>query len=286
VRFYGETLGLPDAAFSLLRDLILERTGLYHENGKRDLLADKLSPRVLELGFDSFLDYYYYLKYDDAHAEWVHLVDALSVQETYFWREMDQVRALADVLVPEHARPGHGPLRIWSAACATGEEPLTIAMALNEAGWFSRVPIEIYASDASGTAIQNARRGVYRERSFRSLPRALREKYFVHEDAGWLVAPELHARIRWARANLIDEDEIGLLAQAQFIFCRNVFIYFTTESIRRTVRTFWERTPTPAYLFLAAAESLLRVTSDWELCEIGDAFVYTKRGLQQNNVPH
>jgi len=123
MRFYSETLGLPDAAFSLLRDLIHERTGLFHENSKRDLLADKLSPRVVECGFDSFLDYYYHLKYDPAaEAEWGHVVDALSVQETYFWREMGQVRALVEVVVPQYIaalRPQ--PLRIWSAGCATGE---------------------------------------------------------------------------------------------------------------------------------------------------------------------
>src|SRR5512132_4537932 len=101
--FITESLGLPDGALALLRDLIHERTGLYYENGKSDLLTDKLAPLVVERGFNSLLDYYYLLKYDaEAGDEWRRVMDALSVQETYFGRESDQVRALVDVLVPQY----------------------------------------------------------------------------------------------------------------------------------------------------------------------------------------
>jgi chemotaxis protein methyltransferase CheR len=184
MEFYKDTLGLPDSAFVLLRDLIHERTGLFYDKGKSDLLTDKLSPLVIERGFKSFLDYYFLLKYDaEADQEWKRVIDALSVQETYFWREADQIQALADVLVPEHFSAGRRePLRIWSAACATGEEPLTIAMALNEKGWLRRAPIERLASDASPSAIGKARRGLYGERSFRNLAPELRAKYFARED--------------------------------------------------------------------------------------------------------
>ena len=159
--FNTEILGLSGGADKLLRDLIHERAGLFFDNGKGDLLKDKLSPLVIERGFTSLLDYYYLLKYDEtAHDEWLNVMNALSVPETYFWREIDQVRTLVDLVVPQwFATRGHEPLKIWSAACATGEEPLTIAMALNEAGWLARAPIEIYASDASTAAIEKARRG-------------------------------------------------------------------------------------------------------------------------------
>jgi len=222
--FYTDSLGLPDSAFALLRDLIRERTGLFYENGKSELLTDKLSPLVIDRGFNSFLDYYYLLKYDSqAGDDWRRVMDALSVQETYFWREIDQVHALVDVLVPQYFStfPAKS-LRIWSAACATGEEPLTIAMALNEKGWFDRAPIEIHASDASTGAIEKARRGVYRERSFRNLSPQLRARYFREDQGGWRVAPELHARIKWSLANLTAEAEVAHLAAAHIIFCRNV----------------------------------------------------------------
>ncbi len=275
----GAGARLTKASFVLLRDLIHERTGLFYGNDKRDLLADKLSSRVVECGFESFLDYYYFLKYDEeAEAEWRRLMDTLSVQETYFWREMDQVQALVEVLVPDHFANRRGePLRIWSAGCATGEEPLTIAMALAEAGWLDRAPIQIYGTDASPGAIGQARRGVYRKRSLRNLPPSLRERYFVRVEGGWRIDPDLHARVRWGVVNLLDEDQAAPLASAEVIFCRNVFIYFSSQAIKKVVDLFYRQMPAPGYLFLGASESLLRLETGFELEEIGGAFAYVKR---------
>lgn len=279
--FQTGSLGLTGGADRLLRDLIHERTGLYFDNGRGDILTDKLAPLVVERGFTSLLDYYYLLKYDEeARDEWLNVMDALSVPETYFWREMDQVRALVERVVPRwFATPGAGPLKIWCAACATGEEPLTIAMVLKEAGWLGRVPIEIRASDASTSAVAKARRGIYRERSFRNLPAHLRAKYFAQEGATktWRVDAKLHEAVEWRVANLMNEAEVAPLAAAHVIFCRNVFIYFSDQTIRRTVRSFAANIRPPGYLFVAAAESLLKLTTEFELQEVGSAFVYVRR---------
>lgn len=276
--FLSESLGLSPAAFVLLRDLIHERTGLYYDDGKRDLLANRLAPRLIECSFPSYLDYYYLLRYDqDAAEEWSLLMDALSVPETYFWRESDSVRALVDTLVPQWvAAFPERPLRIWSAACATGEEPLSIAIALSEAGWLDRAPVVIEASDASPAAIAKARRGLYRERSFRALPPTLRERYFTPAPGGWQVVPELLDRVQWRVVNLRDGDAVARHATAPFIFCRNVFIYFSRESIGDTVRQFARHMPTSGCLFLGVAESLVRITVELALREIGGAFVYVK----------
>jgi chemotaxis protein methyltransferase CheR len=272
-------LALPEGTTGLIQSLINERTGIFFDNGKSDLLIDKLSPLVIERGFSSYLDYYYLLKYDvAAKAEWLNVMNALSVQETYFWREIDPVRAMVQTLLPQWAaRNSAAPLRIWSAACATGEEPLTIAIALNEAGWFERVPIEILATDASSKAITRAEAGVYRERAFRNLPSHLRDRYFERDGSDWRVNRDIHSRIRWGLANLMEEDQISPLADADFIFCRNVFIYFSESAIGRVVRSFSRHIRPPGYLFVGAAESLIRLTTDFTLTEVDDAFVYLKR---------
>ena len=279
--FNSESLGLPKGTDTLLRALIHERTGVFFDNGKTDLLTDKLSPLVIERGFTSFLDYYYLLKYDEtAQAEWRNVMNALSVPETYFWREIDQVRALVETIVPQWLDAyGSQPLKIWSAACATGEEPLTIAMALEEGGWFDRATIEIHASDASSAAIEKARRGVYRERAFRNLAPELRAKYFAREGAAsmWRVQEDLHARVSWSVANLIDEGEVAPLAAAHVIFCRNVFIYLSESAIGRTVHSFARHIRPPGYLFVGTSESLLRLTTDFILEELDKAFVYVKQ---------
>src|SRR4051794_27009197 len=131
-----DALGIPVTGLLVLRELIHERTGVFFESDRMELLADRMAPLVVARGFRSFLDLYYLLKYDAAAAPaaWRQVMDALSVPETYFWREVDQVRAIVCRVVPELVRRGARSLRIWSAPCATGEEPLTIAMALNEAG--------------------------------------------------------------------------------------------------------------------------------------------------------
>ncbi|EDN66307.1 MCP methyltransferase, CheR-type [Beggiatoa sp. PS] len=191
---------------------------------------------------------------------------------------MDQIHGLVDVLVPQYfSTTRTEPLRIWSAACSSGEEPLSIAIALNEAGWFDKVPIEIMASDISLQTIRKAQQGIYRHYAMRNLPENLRTKYFQREQDTWRISPTLLSRIKWKTANLTTKNEIAQLAFAHVIFCRNVFIYFSDHKIRQTVQTFFDFMPQQAYLFVGSSESLLKITTDFELQEIGGAFVYVKR---------
>ena len=282
---YYRDLGLPDTGLALLRDYVAERAGVFFDNSKQDLLADKLADLVTGLGLNSFLDYYYLLKYDDpANLHWSALLDRIAVPETYFWRQPEQFRALANVILPEHRRQnGNASLRIWSAACCTGEEPLSIAMALNEVGGFQDGPIEIVASDASRSLLERARAGVYGERSFRNLSDDLRHRYFTRTENGWRVDPDLHARVQWQAANLVDPLQVTPLARANVIFCRNVFIYFSDHTVRRIVRTFTQAMPASAYMFVGAAESLVRLSTDLALEEIGSAFVYVKKFESEAN---
>ncbi|HEY7058770.1 MAG TPA: protein-glutamate O-methyltransferase CheR [Vicinamibacterales bacterium] len=276
---HSDNLGLSMAAMPLLRDLVHERTGLYFAADRFDMLADRLAPLVLERGFDSFLDYYYLLKYDAcANVEWAKLIDALVVGETYFWREADQIQAVVSEVVPSlvRARPAD-PVRLWVVPCATGEEPLTIAMMLDHAGWFERARFEIHASDASQAAIERAKTGRYRERAFRSLPPELRDRYFRQDRDAWVVDPRLHRRVTsWSVVNLMD-NEMPFPAQVPIVFCRNVFIYFSEPGVRRVVERFATAMSTPGYLCVGASESLLKVTTRFELQEIAGAFVYVKQ---------
>ena len=267
-------------ALVLIRDLIGQRLGMRFEDNQLDILMDKISPLVTDKGFDALLDYYYLLKYDATEpAEWKRVMDAISVRESFFWRELDQVRALVDIILPAWAEHRQlEPLRIWCAACAGGEEPISIAIALKEAGWFDRIPIEICGTDASSRSVGMAEAGVYRERSFRVLPEEIRSKYFREYQGAWKVVADIHRRIRWSVANLAMAADIERFASVRIIFCRNVFIYFSENAIRQTVRAFYERMRTPGYLFVGVAESLLKTNTDFQLRQIGGAFVYVKEG--------
>jgi len=277
MQYRADSLGLVGQVTTIFRELVHERLGLFYEPVQFDQVADRLAPLVVERGLASFMDYYYLLKYTDDPAEWGRVMDALAVPETYFWRENDQMRAVVELVVPALIEERRGrPLHIWSVPCAGGEEPLTLAMMLDEAGWFDRAPIRIFGSDASRAAVERAERGRYGARAFRNLSPALREKYFTQAGDHWIVNPSLRQRVAYDLVNLVAPDEVARHAAAPIVFCRNVFIYFSEQSIRRTLDAMSRHMPDPAYLCVGASESLLRLRTAFELEEIGGAFVYVK----------
>jgi chemotaxis protein methyltransferase CheR len=274
-------LRIPERTLTLLRDVIASQAGIHYDDERLDLLRDRLAPLAIERGFDSLLDYYYLLKYDsDASTEWPRVMDALSVQETYFWREADHFRALATVIIPRLIERQRRTIRIWSVPCASGEEPLSIAIALSEANAFAAAHIEIHASDASESALAKARAGRYGRRSFRQLPDDLRDKYFTRDGdkEQWTIKPELFARVTsWSRVNLINAAERDPRASSDIIFCRNLFIYFTPACVREVALNLARAMPSPGYLCVGAAESLLKAGAGFDLQELGGAYVYVKQ---------
>ena len=270
-------LRVPERTLQLLRELIAARAGIYYDDGRLDVLRERLSPLAIEQGFDSLLDYYYLLKYDSGDVTaWPRLMDALSVLETYFWREADQFHALARHIVPEIGAR-RGVIKIWSIPCATGEEPLSIAIALEEAGLFDRFQIEIHASDASGRALERAQERRYGERAFRSLPLYWRDKYFAPDGTLWRVRDALFKRVTsWTRVNLMEPADTARFERSDVVFCRNLFIYFTPAAILDVVTRLGANMPSPGYLCVGSAESLLRLATNFELRDIGGAYVYVK----------
>lgn len=278
--YLSESLPLPEHTFVLLSALIEERLGLHYGPDKREILQDRLAGLAAEHQLDSFLDYYYLLKYsEDNQDEWRRVQSALAVRETYFWREVDQIQLTAHKLAPEILRQRSGkPVRIWHAACATGEEPYSLAIALREAG--IRLPglIEIVATDFDQESLLIARQATYRERSFRALPAELRRKYFnEHKNGVSSLVEELRSEVKFHYLNLVDREAMARYSGFDIIFCRNVFIYFDTPTIEIVANRFFQALNTPGYLFLGAAESLLRLTTPFELSEIEKCFVYTKK---------
>lgn len=258
----------------LVRDLVHERTGIYFDNQSLPLMADKLAERLAGNPSKTCLDYYYALKAEpDGAREWREVMNLFSVQETYFWREIDQINYLVEKIVPDWFAQTTDPLTIWSAACASGEEPYSIAMALDAAGW-GEYPISIQASDASEKALERAGQALYRERAFRLFPHALRRRYFEEQSKAWKLRPAIADRVTFRRINLMTEPDLGQISNPQVVFCRNVFIYFSPTSISRVVNLLAKRMPPGASLFLGATESLLKLTDQFELFDMGNCFVY------------
>lgn len=267
-----------------LRNLIHERTGLFFPDYRGlELIAAKLTPRLEKSGCRLFSDYYRLLSQGGITAadEWLHVVASLSKSKTSFYRQKNRAQLLVDAVIPQWLLDGRTEtLKIWSAGCATGEEPLTIAMALTEAGWFDRIQIELFGSDASFVAIEKARKGVYGESRIMDLLPESRFKYFVPGDEGWQVKPEIHKRIQYSVANLMSESEISELATSHIIFCCNVFIYFSAAAICQTLRLLGKRMPAGGYLFTDKGdyfESLMSEVGFFERQEFGEASIWMKR---------
>lgn len=268
----------------LLRGLIQERTGLFFRDYQGlAVIAARLTPRLEKTGCRSFSEYYRLLSDGGINAvnEWLHVVASLSKSKSSFYRHTKRTQLLVDTVIPQLLLNGcTETLKIWSAGCSTGEEPLTIAIALTEAGWFDRIQIELFGSDASFIAIEKAQRGVYSESRIRDLSPELRFKYFIPAKEGWGVKPELHKRIQYSVTNLMSESEIAEFATAHIIFCCNVFIYFSEAAINQTLRLFGKRMPAGGYLFTDNGdyfESLMSEVSFFERQEFSGTSIWMKR---------
>ena len=258
---------------ALLSALVEERVGIAHDAVHLDVFGSKVLARVAEAGFESALDYYYYLRYDaGSGAEFEALVDALVVTETYFFREATPLRILVEDLVLPAVRRGERP-RIWSAACASGDEPLTLAMMLDEAGALPMT--EIVASDLSLRASSRAREHGFGARSLRAFP-PQGQRWLRREGDRAHVDPRLFEHVEWRRVNLTRPEQVAALGAFDAVVCRNVLIYFSDETTQTVIRTLAGRLRRGGRLLVGASESLLRFGTLLDCEERRGAFFYRR----------
>jgi len=272
-------LELPDDVFRLLRDAIYKRTGMWFADNSKYLLQKRLSPRARELNFDSFQKYFYFLQYDPrSDTEFDQIYDLVTTNETYFFREPAQLTAFIEEIVPDIlTRKPVKKIRIWSAGCSSGEEPYSIAMLLQEAGWYGKAAFEIFASDINQAVLAKARRGQYRENAFRTTEVSLRERYFTREaDNSWRISDDVRNRVSFGRLNLYDEPRVSLLGHLDVVFCRNVIIYFDDASKKVVVNNFYHRLVEGGYLLLGHSESLISLSTQFKLQHLKNDMVYQK----------
>lgn len=270
------SLPLSPPVFAILSGLIAERLGIHYTPQDAPILADKITPRALEHGFESLLDYYYFLRYDPAAAEELDaLADALVVNETYFFREVDALREVVEVLARIHD-DGRRP-RLWCAASSTGEEPLTLAMLLDDRHLLDHV--DLVASDVSPRALARARDGVYRGRAFRVLPDAYRDRFFRPHAEALRVDERLLSAIDYRAVNLLDDAKISTLGSFDVILCRNVLIYFHDDLVRRIAGRLTARLTVGGYLLVGTSESLLRFGTSLTCVERAGTFFYQRGEL-------
>ncbi|MEO8179607.1 MAG: CheR family methyltransferase [Deltaproteobacteria bacterium] len=269
------TISASSSVFAILSAVVEERAGLHYGQGEQELFLERVSMRAEEAGFDSLLDYYYYLRYDPAGSrELDSLVAQLVVNETYFFREVEPLRRIVSRFVQPLVRAGRRP-RIWSAACATGEEPLTLAMLLAHAGLLSEV--ELVASDVSQRVLDVAQAGNFSRRSLRhSVDPELARRWLREEGGRLRVDVELIEAIDWRRVNLCVPSEAAAVGSCDVILCRNVLIYFRDETVARVIEGLTAQLKSDGVVFVGISESLLRFGTALVCEEADQVFFYRK----------
>ncbi len=271
---------LTDAEFRLFTDFLRGRCGLHFDEDTRYLVEKRLMRRIQEADIGSFDSYLYQLRSGaNADQELWTIVDILTTNETYFFRERSQLAALVEEIIPEMLSRQSAlrrPVSIWSAGCSSGEEPFSVTIMGMEAGLVPGRDFRVYASDISRAVLRRARRGVYREASFREADESTRQRYFAQKDGLTRISDGVKRHVDFVHINLLDSGKVALLGEMDVILCRNVIIYFDLETKKQVIKTFHDKLRPGGYLLLGHSESLINVTTEFELKHLSRDLVYRR----------
>lgn len=254
--------------FQKLRKLIHEATGISLSDHKKELVVSRLAKRLRALELDSFSQYYEFLTTSNRGPdELIQMINRITTNKTDFYREDHHFKYLAEYVLPElvalKGERGDKKIRAWSAACSTGEEPYTLAITLKE--FFAQHPgwdVKLLATDLDTEVLTFASRGLYPEDRVKPVPRAYLAKYFTRTrgPAGpaYQVANELRQMITFRKMNL-HRKTFPFKVQLDFIFCRNVMIYFDMEDKITLLTKFHHHLRTGSHIFVGHSESLMMV---------------------------
>lgn len=270
---------MTEEELARLCEFLYRRTGMVFNESKRYYVERRVTDRMIATGATSFGSYFARLR-ADVDNEVEHLINAFTINETYFYREDHHLRCLSNSLLAEvtKAKPHDMSIKIWSIPCSTGEEPYSIAIWLLE-NWphVDNYEIEIIGSDIDTRILDAARQGEFGERALMRLPPDLRERYFLADGKGeWRIIEELRDSIRFTQVNLVDRAQTAAQGKFDVIFCRNVLIYFDDASRRVAAENLYEQLNPGGFVCLGHSESMSRISPLFEVQRYADAIVYRK----------
>ncbi|MCK4577878.1 MAG: protein-glutamate O-methyltransferase CheR [Candidatus Marinimicrobia bacterium] len=274
---------LSPQQFQDLRDIIYEISGIFFAENKLYLLENRLGRRTRELGLESFDAYIKHIKTQDSGSpEYHQIYNAITINETFFFRFQAQLESfkklLSDIKKTRQAQ-GSNSIKIWSAASSSGEELYTIAIILDEFFGPDLKNWDIYllGTDISHRALQIAGNAMYGNNSFRgSMTPEQKAKYFAPEGNTFKLRDDVKQLVQFRYLNLNDTMEMRKLTSLDFVFCRNVMIYFDEEMKKRVLRSIYGSLGHGGYLFLGEAESLHGISSAFKVEHFSGAFAYKK----------
>jgi chemotaxis protein methyltransferase CheR len=255
---------------------------MYFHATKKYFLESRLARRMEATGTRTHNDYYLLLRSPRGTEELKYLMDEITTNETYFFRNVPQLNALETKLLPEivaiKSKMGFRKLRIWSAASSSGEEAYTLSMILLEKrstllkDWI----IEIIGTDINETVVAQAKEGVYSAYSVRNIPDMYKRKYIREDNGKFILAPEVKKFVSFNKLNLYDDSKMIFMKSFDIIFCANVLIYFDTASKSKVVQHFYNNLQPYGYFFVGQSESLHGVNDKFKTVHFPGGFAYKK----------
>lgn len=278
----GKQYELTPEEFTLIRDFVHDKAGIFFNEKKMYLLESRLTRRMETLGVASFRDYFYRVKYDTSQSEFNHLMTLITTNETYFFRNEPQLESFAKEALPmilEQKKESGAPktLRIWSAGCSTGEEPYTLAIIVLEAIKNDpRWTLEIIANDISEAVLAKARKGEYSGQTLRYVPKPILERYYEKHEEMYRVTSEVKSKVKFVHLNLNETHKLAMYKNLDVIFCRNVMIYFSEEVKKRIVKGYYQALAPGGLMYIGHSETLHGVSKSFKLRYFKGALVYEK----------
>ena len=263
------TQALQKADFSFLSDLLYEKSGLVVPETKTYLLRSRLEPIVISKGIESIEELVVCLRRNNDAALLQQVVEAMTTNESMFFRDKSPFETFEEFVLPNlrPARTVKKHLRVWSAACSSGQEPYSLVMLLEEiksklAGW----TVEIVATDLSDEILDRAREGLYTKmEAMRGLPVQYLVRYFDQEGDYWRLKAEYRQRVNYSKFNLLDNP--ARLGTFDVVFCRNVLIYFDAGTKAKVLNAIAKQLSPDGYLFLGSSETVLGLETSFGLCK-------------------
>ena len=264
-------MNITDREFEKFSSLVYDRAGINLHIGKKQLVQTRLGKIMRTEGIDNFSSYLDMILRDDSGNRLVELLDAISTNHTYFFREKEHLRWLNEHILPDifklESVKQTGQIRIWSAGCSTGEEPYTIAIDMLENYKFPfPVEIKMLATDLSSKVVSIAQNGVYREEKLQNVPKHMITKYFQKgsgsADGLYRVNEDIRRKITFRKFNLM--DPFPFKKQFDFIFCRNVMIYFDKQTQQKVVQKFQRYVKPGGYFVVGHSESLSGIKHEFK----------------------
>lgn len=283
---------LTEQEFIQLKEIIEKKTGILFDKSRKKFLEMKLTRRLEELGVLFFYEYYQLLVNSE---EFDYLKNLITINETYFYRNIPQLSGWNELVVPKRissrmeyrnvSTNDDNVIRIFSAGCSSGEEPYTLAILLQES-LPSQWKYEILAIDIDDAILEKAKKGIYNQYSLRDVPPQILKRYFhklrdtknMNEESNdfWKISDSIRSKVTFRKFNLIELDKMSTHVQFDFIFCRNVLIYFDEINQKKTVNHFYKMLLPGGYICLGHSEILGLLSNLFKIDKIGEYMAYKR----------